>query len=211
MSYYPQTGRHIRDKVKVVLDLSNYTTKKKIDHATGVDTSDLTAKKDFIALKAEVDKLDINKLTNVPTSLNNLKTKVDDLDVGKLKTVSVDLRNLSDIVDNEVIKNAKFNTLKTKVNNLEKKIPDGTNLVHINQYNTDKQNLEKKIGDVDGLVQKTDYEAKIKDIEGKYFTNADYNKYISDIFDIKIKQKELFSKSDNDKKGGKYQKENYFK
>ena len=100
-------------------------------------------------MKAEVDKLDINKLTNVLPSLNNLKTKVDDLDVGKLKTVSVDLRKLSDIVDTEVIKNAKFNTLKTKVNNLEKKIPDGTNLIHINQYNTDKQNLEKKIGDVD--------------------------------------------------------------
>ena len=35
------------------------------------------------------------------------------------------------------------------MNNLEKKIPDGTTLIHINQYNTDKQNLEKKIGDVD--------------------------------------------------------------
>ena len=56
-------------------------------------TSDLAAKKDFIALKAEVDKLNINKLANVPTSLNNLKTKVDDLDVGKLKTVPVDLKN----------------------------------------------------------------------------------------------------------------------
>ena len=37
-------------------------------------------------MKAEVDKLDVNKLVNVPTSLNNLKTKVDDLDIGKLKT-----------------------------------------------------------------------------------------------------------------------------
>ena len=55
---------------------------KKLEHATGIDTSDLAAKKDFIALKAEVDKLDINKLTNVPTSLNNLKTEVDDLDIG---------------------------------------------------------------------------------------------------------------------------------
>ena len=33
----------------------------------------------------------MNKLTNVPTSLDNLKTKVDDLDVGKLKTVPVEL------------------------------------------------------------------------------------------------------------------------
>ena len=84
-------------------------------------------------MKAEVDKLDINKLTNVPTSLNNLKTKVDDLDPGQLKTAPVDLKELSDVVDNEVIKNTKFNTLKTKVNNLEKKIPDATTLVHINQ------------------------------------------------------------------------------
>ena len=66
------------------MNLSNYATKKELDHATGVDTSDLAAKKDFIALKAEVDKCDINKLVNIPTSLNNLKEKVVDLDVGKL-------------------------------------------------------------------------------------------------------------------------------
>ena len=49
-------------------------------------------KKDLIALKDEVDKVDINKLVNVPTSLNNLKTKVDYLDVGKLETVPVDFK-----------------------------------------------------------------------------------------------------------------------
>ena len=54
---------------------------------------DLAVKKDFKALKAEVDKLDINKLVNAATSLNNLKTKVDDLNVGKLKTVPVDFKN----------------------------------------------------------------------------------------------------------------------
>ena len=68
--------------------MSNYATKKELSHATGVDTSDLAAKKNFIALKAEVEKIDITKLSNVPTSLNNLKTKVDDLDVGKLKNSS---------------------------------------------------------------------------------------------------------------------------
>ena len=125
--------------------MSNYATKK-IDYATVVDISDLAAKKDFIALKAEVDKLDINNLVNVPSSLNNLKTKLDDLDVGKLKTVPVDLKKLNDVVDNEVVKNMKFNMLKTKVNNLEKKIPDPTTqLILINQHNTDKQNLEKKM------------------------------------------------------------------
>ena len=58
-------------------------------------------------------------MVNIPTSLNNLQT---DLDVGKLKTVPVDLKKLSDIVDNKVIKNTKFTTLKTKLNNLEKEI-----------------------------------------------------------------------------------------
>ena len=56
---------------------------KKLEYTTGVDTFDLTAKEDLIALKAEIGKLDINKLANVPTSLYNLKTKVDDVDVYK--------------------------------------------------------------------------------------------------------------------------------
>ena len=106
-------------------------------------------------MKAEVDKLHINKLTTVPNSLNNLKTKVDDLDVSILKTVPVDLKKLSYVVDNKIVKNTKFNTLNTKVNSLEKNIPDATTLIHINQYNRDKQNLEKKIGYVDKKIQDT--------------------------------------------------------
>ena len=43
MSYYPEPGSHIRDKVKLVVDLSNYPTKKGLDRATSVDTSDLAA------------------------------------------------------------------------------------------------------------------------------------------------------------------------
>ena len=131
MSYYPEPDSHIRDKVKAALDLPNYATKKELDHATGIDTSDLAAKKYFIALKAEVKKLDINKFVHVPTILNNLKTRGDGMDVGKLKTVPIDLKKLSDVVDN-VVKNTKFNTLKTKVNTLGKKIPDATTLIHIN-------------------------------------------------------------------------------
>ena len=81
-------------------------------------------------MESEVDKLNINKLTNVPTSLNNVKTKANDLDGSKLKTVPLDLKKLSDVVDNEVVKNTKFITLKTKVNNLDIQIPDATTLIH---------------------------------------------------------------------------------
>ena len=121
MSSYPEPENYIRDKVKVELDLSNYATKKELDHDTGVVTSDLASRKNSISLKAEADKLDINKLVNVPTSLNNFFKKVDDLDVGKLNTFSVDLNKLSDVVGN-----------------------DATTFIRRNKYNIHNQNLEKK-------------------------------------------------------------------
>ena len=49
------------------------------------------------------------------------------------------MKKVTYVVDNEVVKNTKLNTLKAKVNSLEKKIPDATALIHIDQYNTDKQ------------------------------------------------------------------------
>ena len=70
--------------------------------------------------------------------MNNLTSKADDLDFGKLKAALVDLKKLIDVVDNEVVKNTKFNTLKTKVNSLEKKIDDATTLIQTNQYNAGK-------------------------------------------------------------------------
>ena len=66
------------------------------------------------------------------------------------------MKKLSDVVSNEVVKNTKCNTLKTIVNSLEKKIPDATTLIRINQYKTDKQNLEKKL---EMLIKKPRYES----------------------------------------------------
>ena len=106
-------------------------------------------KKDFLASKYVVYKLDINKLINLPTSLNDLKTNVDNLDVVQLKTTPAVFRKFSHVVDNEVVKDIIFNTIKTKRNSLEKEIPDATTLIHINQYKTDKQNVQKKIGEID--------------------------------------------------------------
>ena len=83
------------------------------------------------------------------------------------------MKKLSDVVDYDIVKNTKLNTLKRKVNRLEKKISDATTLIHINQYNTDKQNLEKN-GDVDkkildrsGLVTTTVLTTKISEVENK--------------------------------------------
>ena len=54
MSYYPEPESCIRDKIKVVLDLTNYATKKELDHGTGVDTSDLAPKKILLLWKLKL-------------------------------------------------------------------------------------------------------------------------------------------------------------
>ena len=41
MSHYPEPGIIITNEVKVVLDLSNYVSKK-IDHVTSLDTSNFS-------------------------------------------------------------------------------------------------------------------------------------------------------------------------
>ena len=74
---YEPFGGDINGKV----DLSNYATKADLKNATGVDTSSFAKKTNLASLKFNVDKLDIDKLKNVPTNLSNLKSKVDKLDI----------------------------------------------------------------------------------------------------------------------------------
>ena len=49
--------------------------------------------------------------------------------------------------------------------------------------------IEKKITDVSGLDKKLVYDGKISEIERKYFTTTNYNKFTSGMLDSKIKQK----------------------
>ena len=55
--------------INVNVDLFNYATKADLKNATGIDTSKLAAKSDLASLKAELDKLDIDKLIPVPVDL----------------------------------------------------------------------------------------------------------------------------------------------
>ena len=54
MSYYLEPDSHFTDKVKVVLELSNYATKIELDHATGADRSNLAAKKLLLLWKRKL-------------------------------------------------------------------------------------------------------------------------------------------------------------
>ena len=83
-------------------------------------------KKTYLAkLKSDINKLDIDKLKNIPSGLSNLKSKVDKLDVDKLLPVPVDLSKRSDAVKIDVVKKDVYNA---KFKNIEDKMPDITNL-----------------------------------------------------------------------------------
>ena len=80
--YFHKPYDRFGGNVKVELDLFDYAIKADLKGLTGVDTSNLIVKFDLASLKAELGKIDINKL----------------------KTVLVDLSKLSNVINNEVVK-----------------------------------------------------------------------------------------------------------
>ena len=69
--YFPQPFRWFGCNIDVKVDLSNYATKTDLKNVTHVDTS-FALKSNLASLKAEVDKLDIDKLVPVPADLSKL-------------------------------------------------------------------------------------------------------------------------------------------
>ena len=139
--YFPKPfDSHFGDSIKVKIDLRNYGTKADIKNISNADTLIFALKTNLANLKTEVDKLDFDKLTPVPT----------------------DLSKLSNVVKNDVVKKDVYDKLVTKVNNI-----DTSGFVLKTKYDTDKSELENKIPDTSGLVKKTDYNTKITEIEGK--------------------------------------------
>ena len=85
------------------------------------------------------------------------------------------------------ITNAATNTsLNAKINEVTGKIPSIINLTTSAGLTT----VQNKILNVSDLAKKADYDAKISEMENKYFTTYDYNKFTNNIlFDTKITQK----------------------
>ena len=73
-------------------------------NGTGVDTLDFAKESDFANLKSDEDKLDIDKLKNIPWNLRNVERKVETFDVDKLVSVPVDLSQPSDVVKMMLLK-----------------------------------------------------------------------------------------------------------
>ena len=138
--YFPKPYEPFGGDINVKVDLSNYATKADIKNISHVGTSSFALKTNLANLKAEVDKLDIDKLVPVP----------------------VDLSKLSDVVKNDVVKKTVYDKLVAKVNNI-----DTSGFVLKTKYDTDKSELENKFPDTSDLVKKTDCDAKITEIENK--------------------------------------------
>ena len=133
--------------ISVKVDLSNYATKTDLKNVSHVDVSSFALKSNLASLKTELDKIDADKL----------------------KTVPVDLAKLSNVVKNDVIKKTEYDKLVAKVNGI-----DNTNFVSRTKYEKDGSDFEdkidkidKKIIDVTNLVKKTDLNTKVTEREGK--------------------------------------------
>ena len=84
--------------------MSNYAINADLKNTTEIDTSKLIAKSDSVSLKAEVDKINVDKLKTAPDDCSILKSKVDPLDIAKLAPVSVDVSKLSNTVKMMLLK-----------------------------------------------------------------------------------------------------------
>ena len=74
--YFPKLYKPFGRNINVKVDLSNYATKSDIKNISHVNTSSFSLKRNLANLKAEVDKLDIDKLVPVPVDLTKLSDVV---------------------------------------------------------------------------------------------------------------------------------------
>ena len=159
------------------------------------------------------DRVRISKFKNIThvdvssfaskTNLATLKTEVDKIDVDKLKTVPDDLAKLSNVFKNEVVKKTDFsadnyvtrtkfstdaNALDDKIDNVDKKIPDVSNLAT-------KSNVTILVRDLDDKIDKL----KIKEYAKKtsltnYMLTSDFNTKSTEL-ENKIKDADIIAKS----------------
>ena len=108
-----------------------------------VKTSDFALKTNLASLKGDVHKLDIDKLIPVPNYLDKLSNKVEN-----------DLKAKTD-----------FNTLKTKVDDI-----DLNKYILKTKYDSEVGDLKLKIPDISGLLETSVFNSKITEIEGKITT-----------------------------------------
>ena len=169
------------NNIKVELDLANYTTKDDVKNITHVDVSSYASKTNLAALKTEVDKIDNDKLKTVPDYLAKLSNVVKN-DVVKKTDFSAD----------NYVKKTKFSAdtsaLDDKIDKVDKRIPDVSNLAT-------KSSVTILVRDLDDKIDKI----KIKDYAKKtslsgYILASTFNTKSTEL-ENKIKDADIMAKS----------------
>ena len=162
--YFLKSFRRFGRNINVKVDLSNYTTKTDLRNVTHVDTSGFALKTNLANLKAEVDKLDVDKLAPVPLDLSKLSDVVKN---GVKKTVyETELENKIPDISNLAT--------KTELTAVENKIPNVSNLVNKTDYNTKVTEIENKLNNHN---------------HDKYIDTSEFNKSAADVFNLITKNR----------------------
>ena len=217
--------------IKVELGLANYATKDDVKNITHVDSSSYASKTNLAALKTEVDKIDIDKLKTVPTDLAKLSNVKND--VVKKADYSAKVNNienqiagftkntvdkLADITKLKAVDTSNFvlktklasdvTTLETKIDTVDKKIPDISGLatkasltsyLQTATFNSKVTEAENKIkatdiiaksantkantirSDLTGYAKIADVATDITAIKNDYVTNASLTSRLNDL------------------------------
>ena len=70
---FPKPNKSFEGNINVNVDLSNYAVKADLKNDAGVNTSRLAAKSDVASLKAERNKIDVDKLKSLPVDLKETR------------------------------------------------------------------------------------------------------------------------------------------
>ena len=174
------------NNIKVELDLANYATKDDVKNITHVDVSSYATKTNLAALKSEVCKIDIDKLKTTPADLvklsNVVKNDVVKKTVYNTKVTSIEnqiagvtkntVDNLADITKRKAVDTSNFvlktklasdvTTLETKIDTVDKKIPDISGLATKTSLPSYLQTatFNSKVTEVENKIKATDIIAK---------------------------------------------------
>ena len=203
--------------------MANYATKDDVKNITHIDVSSYATKTNLAALKSKFDKIDVDKLKTVPVDVAKLSNLVKNDVVKKTdyntKVTSIEnqiagvtkntLDNLGDITKLKAVDTSNFvlktkltadvNTLETKIDTVDKKIPDIgglatktslTSYLQTTTFNFKVTEVENKIkatdiiaksantkantirSDLTGYAKKADVATDITTIKNDYVTNA---------------------------------------
>ena len=178
--YYPPY-KNISNNIKVELHLTNYATKDDVKNITHVDVSSYASKTNLAALKTEVDKIDIDKLKTVPNDLAKLSNAVKN-----------DVVKKTDFNAHDYVKKTKFsadtNALDDKIDKVDKKIPDFTNLAT-------KSSVTILVRDLDDRIDKIDLSTLAKKTSlSNYMLTSTFNTKSTEL-ENKLKDADIIAKS----------------